>query len=90
MRVRFIGADDDGEDAVCVVFDQSFPRGEWVEVSNAKLAANPAFEVDTDRDDRPDPQVSDIKAELDRRGVKYHHKAGPAKLKALLDGVSGV
>lgn len=89
MRVRFIGSGEDGEDAVCVVFEQSFPLGEWVEVSNAKLATNPAFEVDADGDDEPDPPLEDIKAELDRRGVKYHHKSGPAKLKALLDEGSG-
>ena len=86
MRVRFIGADEPGEDDVCEAFGQLFPRGEWVEVDNAKLAANPAFEVDIDGDDAPDPNVDALKAELDRRGVKYHHKAGPAKLKALLDG----
>jgi hypothetical protein len=86
MRVRFIGSDEPGEDAVCVVFGMTFPRGEWVEVDNAKLAANPAFEVDIDGDDGPDLNADELKAELDRRGVKYHHKAGPAKLKALLDG----
>lgn len=69
-----------------MAFGQWFPVGEWVSTQNAKLAGNPAFEVDADRDEEPDPSVDDMKAELDRRGVKYHHKAGPAKLKALLNG----
>lgn len=86
MKVRFIGSDDPTEDTICTVFGQDFARGEWVEVSNAKLASNPAFEVDADRDDEPDPTVDEMKAELDRRGVKYHHKAGPARLKELLNG----
>lgn len=86
MRVRFIGSGEDGEDAVCVVFEQSFPLGEWVEVSNAKLAANPAFEVDADGDDEPEASIDEIKATLDERGVKYHHKAGLEKLKALVNG----
>jgi len=86
MKVRFIGSGEDGEDAVCVTFGQSFPLGEWVETSNAKLAGNPAFEVDADGDAEPDPTVDEMKAELDRRGVKYHHKAGPVKLKGLING----
>lgn len=86
MRVRFIGSGEPDENEVCEVFGMTFPLGEWVEVDNAKLANNPAFEVDIDGDDEPDPTADELKAELDRRGVKYHHKAGPAKLKALLDG----
>lgn len=86
MKVRFIGSNDPTEDSVCIVFGQTFPRGEWVETANAKLAGNPAFGVDADRDDEPDPTVEEMKAELDRRGVKYHHKAGPVKLKDLLNG----
>lgn len=86
MKVRFIGSGEDGEDAVCTVFGQLFPLGEWVETSNAKLAGNPAFEVDADGDREPDPTPDEMKAELDRRGVKYHHKAGAARLKELLDG----
>jgi len=69
-----------------MAFGQWFPVGEWVSTHNAKLAGNPAFEVDADRDEEPDPSVDDMKAELDRRGVKYHHRAGPAKLKAMLNG----
>jgi hypothetical protein len=68
------------------VFEQSFPLGEWVEVSNAKLATNPAFEVDADGDDEPEVSVDELKATLAERGVKYHHKAGLEKLKALVNG----
>lgn len=86
MRVRFIGSDDPTEDSVCTVFGQDFPKGEWVEVSNAKLARNPAFEVDADGDGEPEPSAEELKAILDERGVKYHHKAGLEKLKALVNG----
>ena len=77
MRVRFIGADEPGEDEVCTVFGQDFPRGEWVEVSSAKL--------DTDGDGEPGPSVEALRAQLDELNVKYHHKAGAEKLLALLD-----
>jgi len=86
MRVRFIGSGEPDEDEVCVVFEQSFPLGEWVQVSNAKLATNPAFEVDADGDGEPEASVDELKATLDERGVKYHHKAGLEKLKALVNG----
>ena len=86
MKVRFIGSGEDGEDPVCTVFGQDFPLGEWVEVSNAKLATNPAFEVDADGDDEPESSVDELKAILTERGVKYHHKAGLEKLKALING----
>ncbi|MFZ5667957.1 MAG: hypothetical protein ACOY4K_00535 [Pseudomonadota bacterium] len=85
MKARFLGSGDP-EETGCQVFGQWFPLGEWVEVASAKLATNPCFEFDADADEEADPSVEDMKAELDRRGVKYHHKAGPAKLKALLDG----
>ena len=86
MRVRFIGSGEPDENEACEAFGITFPLGEWVEVDNAKLASNPAFEVDIDGDDEPDPNIDQLKAELDRRGVRYHYKAGLAKLKALLDG----
>ena len=85
MRVRFIGAKEPGEDEVCTVFGQDFPRGVWVEASNQKLVGNPAFEVDTDGDGEPGPSVEALRAQLDDLGVKYHHKAGAEKLLALLD-----
>lgn len=31
-------------------------------------------------------ELSELKAEADRRGIKYHHRAGVAKLRALLEG----
>lgn len=84
MRVRFIGAKEPGEDEVCTVFGQEFPRGEWVETSNQKLVGNPAFEVDADADGEAGPSVEELKAALDAKGIKYHHKAGPEKLAELL------
>jgi hypothetical protein len=85
MKVRFIGSGEPGEDEVCTVFEQDFPRGEWVETSNQKLVGNPAFETDADEDGAADLDPAALKAQLDELGVKYHHKAGPEKLLALLD-----
>lgn len=38
----------------------------------------------------PEPVVDDeleaLKAEADKRGIKYHHRAGVAKLRELLEG----
>ncbi len=31
-------------------------------------------------------EVDALRAELDRRGIKYHHRAGVAKLRELLEG----
>lgn len=86
MRVRFIGSGEPGEDEVCTVFGQDFPQGVWVETSNQKLVGNPAFEADADKDDEPEVSADELKAILDERGVKYHHKAGLEKLKALVNG----
>ncbi len=88
MRVRFTG-DGDPNNAVCVVFGLSFPVGQWVAVPAPvfkKLDGNPTFDADLDDDGEPEMSVDEMRAALDARGVKYHHKAGAAKLKALLDG----
>ena len=44
MLIRFRG---DGDHQVCAVFDQSFPVGEWVDVTDPprKLLSNPMFDV---------------------------------------------
>ena len=90
MRARFIGNPEDAtEDRVCVVFGVEFPVGEWVEVSNEKLAANPMFEVDADEDGSPEATVDELRARLDELGVKYHHKAGVEKLTELLAASEG-
>lgn len=34
----------------------------------------------------PVDEADALRAELDRRGIKYHHRAGPAKLRELLEG----
>lgn len=33
---------------------------------------------------KPNTEVDDLRAELDAKGIAYHHKAGPAKLRELL------
>lgn len=33
---------------------------------------------------REDDEIDSLKAEADRRGIKYHHRAGVAKLRELL------
>lgn len=33
-----------------------------------------------------DDELEALKAEADRRGIKYHHRAGVAKLRELLEG----
>jgi hypothetical protein len=86
MRVRFIGSGEPGEDEVCTVFGQDFPLNEWVTTTHEKLVRNPAFEADADGDDEPEVSADELKAILDERGVKYHHKAGLEKLKALVNG----
>jgi hypothetical protein len=34
----------------------------------------------------PDDDVTELRAQLDAKGIKYHHKAGAAKLRELLNG----
>lgn len=34
----------------------------------------------------PDEEVTELRAQLDAKGISYHHKAGPAKLRELLAG----
>ena len=89
MRVRFIGSGEPGENAVCVVFGTSFPVGQWVPVSAEiykRLSGNWTFERDQDDDGQADPTLEQMRKALDDRGIPYHHRAGLAKLKALLDG----
>ena len=58
-----------------------------VTAREAALAAGPsdAPAADAPSDDAPKPPtVDEMKAELTRRGISFHHKAGPEKLAALL------
>jgi hypothetical protein len=84
VRARYIGSGDPTDDASCVAFGRTFVNGEWVEGDDLhpKLAANPTFE--TQGFDAPGPDIDALRAELDAKGIAYHHKAGPAKLAALL------
>lgn len=36
--------------------------------------------------DEPKDELEELKAKCDELGIKYHHKAGVAKLKELLEG----
>lgn len=85
MRVRFIGANEPGEDDVCTVFGQEFPRGVWIETKHQKLVNNPAFENDVNEDGEPGPSVEELRKQLDDLGVTYSPRAGPANLLAKLD-----
>lgn len=71
-----------------------FESGKFVTVADdhpkaRKIAENPTFEVKgkkaekqepVDPDITADPDLTAARAELDKRGVKYHHKSGLAKL----------
>jgi hypothetical protein len=90
-RARFIGDprhDGEGPSEITLL-GLSFVKGEWAPVNASvyvKLATHSHFEVDADTDGEADPSVGDMRALLTERGVKFHHKAGPAKLAALLRG----
>lgn len=47
----YIGSDDPGENSVCEAFGLTFPKGEAIEVKDAKVAkklsGNPMFEAAT-------------------------------------------
>lgn len=81
MRVRFKGPEDE-----CVVFGQTFPRGEWVAVAGEakRLVGNPTFDVDADRDGEPEPTIEQMRERLELLGVKPHPKAGLKRLAELL------
>lgn len=91
MKARFIGDprhDGEGPEVVTLL-GLSFVKGEWTPVPGkaaAVLAKHTHFEIDADRDGEADPSVDELRAQLDAKGIRYHHKAGVAKLKALLDG----
>jgi hypothetical protein len=90
MRVRFIGDPrhgGEGPDRLSL-FGVEFVKGQWVEVSDAfpkKVARHSHFEVDTDGDGQPGPTLEELRAELDAKGIAYHHKAGVKRLLELLD-----
>lgn len=89
MRARFVGDPrHDGEGPETVnVSGFSFVKGVWTPVTAqaaAMFARSSHFEVDTDGDGKPGPTVEDLRYALTEKGVKFHHKAGIAKLQALL------
>lgn len=87
MKARFVGDPNDGfsgpQHLTC--WGVEFVKGEWATVANVKFARHSHFEFDGDGDGEPDLDPDEIKKALDDLGVKYHHKAGPAKLAAMLE-----
>ncbi len=89
-QARYIGDprhDGQGPDEVDSC-NYHFVKGEWREINAAaaaRLTNNNHFEVDTDDDGEAGPTVDELRARLDALGIAYHHKAGVAKLTALLD-----
>lgn len=94
MKARFIGDpnDDFSGPQVLTSWGQSFEFGVWTDVTSdlgAKAATHSHFEVDANDDGEADPSIDAVRAELDALGVKYHHKAGYAKLVDLLNEHKG-
>lgn len=86
MKARFVGDPNDhgsGPQTVSV-WGVEFVKGEWRSVSSAQFATHSHFEFDADGDGEDDPSVGEMKEELTRLGVKFHHKAGASKLAELL------
>lgn len=89
MRARFIGDPTNGGEGPSglSLFGVDFVKGEWADVPRqfaAKIAGNSHFETDADDDGKVDPDIEEVRAALDVRGVKYHPKTGLPKLLALL------
>ncbi len=86
MKVQF-----NGPEAETTAFGATFPIGEMVDISDlspafqAKLAANPTFSAE----DGDAAELDDLRAELTERSIKFHHKAGVEKLRALLAEANG-
>lgn len=50
-----------------------------------EVKAEPAPGRYLDREMKPESEVDRLRAECDRRGIKYHHRAGVPKLRELLE-----
>jgi hypothetical protein len=84
---RFSYEGDKGE---VVLYGVTFPKSEPVAVDPAahpvlvrKLEGNSHFREHADGDEQGD-EVATLRSKLDELGIKYHHKAGAEKLRALL------
>ena len=49
-----------------------------------EVKSDPAPGRYMDREMKPESELDLLRAECDRRGIKYHHRAGEAKLRELL------
>lgn len=94
MKFQYVGVDKQDPE-VATVMGVSFKlRGEPVFVEDAvlvqKLKGNPTFKcldvVDVAFEDVKE-NLDALRAECDKRGIKYHHKAGAKKLTQLLEAV---
>lgn len=52
----------------------------------SRRIARPVYQTRDMRADQPVDELAALKAEADKRGITYHHRAGAAKLRALLEG----
>jgi len=52
----------------------------------ARRLARPVYQTRDMRAAEPVDELSALRAEADKRGIKYHHRAGVAKLRELLEG----
>lgn len=90
MKARFVGDPNDGFSGPhkITVWGVDFVKDEWQKVTNPKFARHSHFEFDGDENGEPDLDPEELKKALDDLGVKYHHKAGPAKLAELLEAAT--
>lgn len=49
-----------------------------------EVKSDPAPGRYLDREMKPESDIDRLRAECDRRGIKYHHRAGVARLRELL------
>lgn len=95
MQVRYIGDPAENFDGPQVIeqYDISFVKNEFVEVPDdhpqaQKFKGNRTFEVKgSDRpkvDVDPEDDVQELRDELERRGVKFHHREKADSLRAKL------
>jgi len=86
MKARFVGDPNDNHSGPnrVTLHGLEFEKNVWRTVDKAVFATHSHFEFDGDEDGEDDPSVEEMKAELAELGVKFHHKAGAAKLAELL------
>lgn len=97
MKFQYIGPDKQAPDQTKAFGYEFDLKGEAVDVKEphviSKLLQNRSFKlvdvqdveiVEEIKEDVETPTLEQLRAELDARGIKYHHKAGVEKLAELL------